>query len=266
MPRYIALVFLIIAFASVYAVAEQGCSEPSAHPMDCSRCHTLTTQEASRLMAGLGEVRTVRQSPVKGLYEVMVENGGKQGIAYVDYSKKHVLSGQIFSADTRKPVTVEPTATSSTPPQRKADINAIPAKNSIVIGNPDGKKRLFVFTDPDCPFCSKLHHELIKLIYMEPDLAIYVKMFPLRMHPQAYDKARVILGAPDPVYMLNKAFAGEQLPVPGEKDPKEPVDETIKLGESLGITGTPALVLPDGTISSGFKEALEIKKLIVPKE
>jgi thiol:disulfide interchange protein DsbC len=82
------------------------------------------------------------------------------------------------------------------------------------------------------------------------------------MHPTAYDKARVILGAADPVFMLNKAFAGEKLSAPGEKDLKEPVDETIKLAESLGITGTPTLVLPDGRIVAGFREADRIKKLL----
>jgi thiol:disulfide interchange protein DsbC len=52
------------------------------------------------------------------------------------------------------------------------------------------------------------------------------------------------------------------LPAATEKDRKEPVDETIKLGESLGITGTPTLVLPDGRIVSGYREADKIKKLI----
>lgn len=264
MARYLAAGFLLFVSASVYAASEEGCgdSTSAAHSLDCSRCHTLTTQDAGRLMAGLGEVKGVRHSPVKGLYEVTVENSGKLGIAYVDYSKKHVLSGQIFSAETRKPVNAEQGATAPSPTQRKVDINNLPVKNSIVLGNPDGKKKLFVFTDPDCPFCAKLHHELIKLIYMEPDLAIYVKMFPLKMHPNAYDKARVILGAADPVYMLNKAFAGEQLPVPGERDSKEPVDATIKLAESLGMNGTPMLVLPDGRIVSGFREADRIKKLL----
>jgi thiol:disulfide interchange protein DsbC len=103
--------------------------------------------------------------------------------------------------------------------------------------------------------------ELVKLTYMEPDLAIYVKMFPLKMHPGAYDKARVILGG-DSAYLLNKAFAGEPLPAATDKDRKEPVDETLKLGESLGITGTPTLVLPNGTVVTGYKEAGELKKLI----
>lgn len=165
------------------------------------------------------------------------------------------------SVEEKKPQT---TVKQQQVPQQKparVDINSLPIKNSVLLGNPNGKKRLFVFTDPDCPYCSKLHMELVKLMYMEPDLAIYVKMFPLKMHPGAYDKARVILGG-DSSYQLNKAFAGEQLPPPTEKDRKEPVDETIKLGESLGISGTPTLVLPDGSILPGYREASEIKKML----
>lgn len=262
MTRYLVVGFLLLVAAYAYAAGEDGCADSATHSQDCSRCHVLTTQEAGRLMEGLGEIKAVRHAQVKGLYEVTVVNSGKQGIAYIDYSKKYIMSGPIFSAETKKPVNGAQAAASPAPLQRKIDINTLPVKNSIVMGNPDGKKRLFVFTDPDCPFCSKLHHELIKLIYMAPDLAIYVKMFPLKMHPAAYDKARVILGASDPVYMLNRAFAGEQLPAPGDKDSRGPVDETIKLAESLGINGTPALVLPDGRVMSGFKDAAQIKKLI----
>jgi thiol:disulfide interchange protein DsbC len=129
------------------------------------------------------------------------------------------------------------------------------------MGNPSGKKRLFVFTDPDCSFCAKLHGELKKLVAMEPELVIYIKMFPLKMHPQAYDKARVLLGSKS-LEMLEKAFAHGELPQPGDNYPKEPVDETIKLGESLGINGTPALILPDGRVIAGAREAGVIRELL----
>jgi thiol:disulfide interchange protein DsbC len=215
--------------------------------------------EADRLLEGVGKVVSVKHSPVRGLFEISLENQGKQGVAYVDFAKKHLIPGPVFSLETKKPVNDGQQSQQQKP--TKVDINSLPVKNSIVLGNPDGKKKLFVFTDPDCPFCSKLHMELVKLVYMEPDLGIFIKMFPLKMHPGAYDKARVILGGDSP-YLLNKAFAGEQLPSPTEKDRKEPVDETIKLGESLGITGTPTLVFPDGSIMPGFKEAAEIKRLV----
>jgi len=129
------------------------------------------------------------------------------------------------------------------------------------MGNTSGKKRLIVFTDPDCTFCERLHGELKKLVVLEPDLAIYIKMFPLKMHPEAYSKSRVILGA-NSLELLEKAFSGEKMPEPGDKDLKTPVDETIKLAESLGIDGTPALLLPGGLLISGARDAASLQKLL----
>lgn len=96
---------------------------------------------------------------------------------------------------------------------------------------------------------------------LEPDLAIYIKMFPLKMHPEAYSKSRVILGA-NSLELLEKAFSGEKMPEPGDKDLKTPVDETIKLAESLGIDGTPALLLPGGLLISGARDAASLQKLL----
>lgn len=263
MARLFLITVFLFSCASVVAASEVGCEDMAAvtgHSLDCNRCHNLSPEEAGTMLSGIGKVTSVRHAPVRGLYEIALENEGKQGVAYLDYAKKHLIAGQVFALETKQPV-----SDSQKPPaaQKPAtvDINSLPVKNSVLLGNPDGKKKLFVFTDPDCPFCSKLHLELIKLVYMEPDLAIYIKLFPLRMHPGAYDKSRVILGG-DSAYLLNKAFAGEQLPAPTEKDRKEPVDETIKLAESLGITATPTLVLPDGVIMMGFREAAELKKLL----
>jgi protein-disulfide isomerase len=39
-----------------------------------------------------------------------------------------------------------------------------------------------------------------------------------------------------------------------------PVDKTIQVAESLGIRGTPALVLTDGMVVTGFRDAREIQK------
>ncbi|MSM40820.1 MAG: thioredoxin fold domain-containing protein [Geobacter sp.] len=257
-----AVFFFAIMVVSVFAMPHEECTDGSNRSgSDCSSCHTLTIDEANKLLAGVGEVKGIKQAVVRGLFEVTVENKGKQALAYVDYAKKHLLPGPIFSLETKKIVnqsSVEPEATTI---KTKIDVASIPLSNSILIGNPEGKKKLFVFTDPDCPFCKKLHWELVKLVYMEPDLEIVVKMFPLKMHPTAYDKARVILGA-GTSYLLDKAFAGEQLPTPGEKDSKEPVDESIKLGEKLGVRVTPTLILPDGRMISGFYEAGKLRRLI----
>ncbi|WP_246525361.1 DsbC family protein [Geomobilimonas luticola] len=246
------LVFLCVAVSAVGVQAEE-CSDTGA------TAPLMTLDEANETLRGIGEVKSVKLSPVQGLYELSVVNNGRQATVYVDFARKHLIPSPIFSLATKKPIAPEPTAV-STPPSR-VDIATVPTENSIILGNPEGKRKLFVFTDPDCPFCAKLHEELWKLTTLDNQVTVYVKMFPLKMHPAAYDKARVILGAGTPE-LLNKAFAGEPIPAPGPKDSAKAVDDTLKYAESIGITSTPTLILPDGRIVVGFKKAEELKALM----
>jgi len=227
---------------------------------NCASCHTLSKEEAGTIFKGLGEVTEVKTSPVKGLYEVTVRQKNRQAVAYLDFSKKLLVPGPVFDIATKRPITPPPVELPKI--LSKADLEKIPLANSIVMGKPDGKKRIIVFTDPDCPFCGKLHAELKKLVAMEPDLAVYIKMYPLDTHPGAYNKARVILGSKS-LELLEKAFAGEKLSAPGEKDPKEPVDESLKLGVSLGVDGTPAMILPNGRLIAGFRDVEGLRKLLL---
>lgn len=229
---------------------------------NCMECHSLTPAEAKTILKDLGDVKSVKISPVKGLWELTLERDGYQAIAFMDFAKKHLFPGPVFEISTGNQLSASPLNMKE---DRKVDISSIPLTDSIVMGNPMGRNRLFVFTDPDCPSCARQHAELKKLAAMDKSVAIYVKMFPLKMHPQAYDKARVILGSSS-LNMLDKTFRGEKLPQPRKKDGKEPVDRTIRVGEALGIDGTPALVLPDGRVIAGFRDAGAIKLLLFGSE
>lgn len=94
------------------------------------------------------------------------------------------------------------------------------------------------------------------------DIAFYIKMFPLKIHPGAYNKARTIV-CENSLSLLDNAFEKKQLPAPSCK--ASAVDENIKLAEKLGITGAPALILPDGRVVSGFRDANALKGLIDKK-
>jgi len=221
-------------------------------------CHSLTPAEAKTILKDLGDVKSVKISPVKGLWELTLERDGRQAVAYMDFAKKHLFPGPVFEISTGSQLSAPPLQKDE---DRKVDISSIPLTDSIVMGNPMGRNRLFVFTDPDCPFCARQHAELKKLAAMDKSVAVYVKMFPLKMHPNAYDKARVILGSGS-LDMLDRAFRGENLPLPGENDTGKSIDETIRIGESLGIDGTPAMVLPEGRIVMGFRNAETLKKVL----
>jgi thiol:disulfide interchange protein DsbC len=246
-----AFVVSLLAFAAPSFAMSEGCGG------DCASCHTITVQEANGLLKSVGTVTAVKPAAVRGLFEVTLQREGRTATAYIDYGKKHLIGGQIFEIATGKAVGAAAPAKQI----EKIDPAKLTSDNTLLLGNPKGKKKLFVFTDPECPFCSKMHGELKKLVALEPDLAIYIKLFPLKMHPHAYDKARVILGERS-LKLLEKSYEGKPLPAPGAHDAKKGVDETMRFAEGIGINATPTLILPDGRVMPGFREAKDVQQLL----
>lgn len=252
-----AVMLVTLMAGSASAMSKEGCGG------ECASCHPLSVKEANALVKDLGgRVTKVKFPAMRGVWELDMEKDGKKAVAYLDYGKKHVIPGPIFNLATKKPI--------SGGAQQPAGVTKVnPAlltpANSIILGNPQGKKRLFVFTDPDCPFCAKLHVELKKLVAMDPSVVVYVKLFPLKMHPAAYDKSRVILQGPS-AKLLDDAFAKVTLPAPGPNTPTKGVEENIKLAGRLGVNSTPTMIFSDGRVVAGSKSAAEIKALFKVKK
>ena len=91
------------------------------------------------------------------------------------------------------------------------------------------------------------------------DIVFYIKLFPLKNHPEAYQKSKSIV-CEKSLALLEEAF--EKKPIPKPKCETSVVDENIKLAEKQGITSVPSLVLPDGRIFPGYKDARSLIQLI----
>jgi thiol:disulfide interchange protein DsbC len=202
------------------------------------------------------EVHAVELSVVPGLYIIEATGkNGKRGIIYMDFGKNHIISGSFMSIADRKNVTK-----SEMLQLHRADIAAIPLTDSIVIGDPKAPTKMILFTDPQCPFCRKFHPELKKVVKADPDVAIFIKMLPLAsLHPDSPRIASAILCS-ESLQLLEDSFAGKKIPDPTCKS--DAVDRTIKLAEELGIGSTPTLILPDGRIAPGYRDAEEILELL----
>lgn len=256
---FCAVAVTIILVSSSYAMAKEGCGGA------CATCHTLNEKEASELLKKLGTtVTSVKQSPSRGLFELLVEKDGQKGILLMDYAKKHLIQGMVIDIDKLQPVSSHEQNLTQKKEPTVVDTATIPLTNSVVIGNPKGSKKLFVFTDPDCPYCRKGHLELKKLAEIAPDVAIHIMLFPLPMHPAAYDKARAIIESKSTA-LLNKAFDGKDIPKPTLESSKKAVDEIVKFGNDHGISGTPTMILPDGTVQIGMRDAETMKKMLEGK-
>jgi thiol:disulfide interchange protein DsbC len=131
-----------------------------------------------------------------------------------------------------------------------------------VMGDKNAKKKIIVFTDPECPFCAKIHQEMKKVVAERKDIAFYIKMFPLPIHKDAAEKAKAIV-CEKSLKLLDEAY--EKKPIPKAKCKTTVIDDNIKLGKKLGISGTPALILPDGRVVSGYRDAKTLEALIDKK-
>ncbi len=141
---FIVFSFLILTSTLTYAFGTNGCEG------DCKKCHSLSTQEVNGILKKMklshAKILNIQLSPVKSLWEVHINDNGKKGIFYVDFSKKYLVSGTIIEVDTSSNKTAE---SAQKIPTGKVDVSNIPVNNALVMGNAHAPKKVIVFTDPD---------------------------------------------------------------------------------------------------------------------
>lgn len=246
------LLLLLLFFAAlpVQAFMQEGCGAGK-----CTDCHSLSMQEASTLFKGnVDKVLKVELAEVPGLWRVEVEKGQQRFPLYIDFSKAYVVAGNIIRLSDGENITG-----GRAPENKRVDLAQIPLTDALLLGMPTAKTKVIVFTDPECPYCKKLHTELQEVVRRDPQIAFLIKLFPLKMHPNAYTIAKSIV-CNHSLPMLEESFAGK--PVPPPLCETKAVDETLALVEKLGINSTPTLVLPDGRVMPGYKKADDLLKLL----
>lgn len=91
-----------------------------------------------------------------------------------------------------------------------------------------------------------------KAVKEREDIAFYIKLFPVQGDPESFAKSEAIVCAGS-LKLLEDAFDGKH--IPEASCDTTAVEENIRLAGKLGITGTPTIVLPDGGLLPGYKDA-----------
>ncbi len=252
--RFLFSAFILLLLAApVQAMSQEGCGAGT-----CNECHSMTLPEAKDLLAaGVDQVNSVDFAEIPGLFVVEVEKQGQKFPVYVDFSKQYVISGNIIRLKDKQNITQQRQAELN-----RVDLSRIPLDDALVLGSPKAKKKVVVFTDPECPYCKKLHPELQEVVKRDPDIAFLIKLYPLKMHPNAYKISQSIVCAKS-MEMLESSFAGKTVPPPACKT--DVVDQTLALVQDIGIRSTPTLVLPDGLILPGYKKADQLLQILGSK-
>jgi thiol:disulfide interchange protein DsbC len=192
----------------------------------------------------------ISETPLQGILQVQVNNE----IYYATDDAKYLVIGRIMDLDTRVNITDQ--AKSAVRKEALADVDA---SQQISFSPTNPKHQLLVFTDIDCGYCRKLHNQIEE--YMAEGIAIHYVAFPRAgAGSHSFDKFVSVWCADDQQAALTLAKTGEE-PEPLQCD--HPINEQYELGKSIGVTGTPALVTPDGTLIPGYMPPAQLKERLV---
>ncbi|CAG0995897.1 Thiol:disulfide interchange protein DsbC [Geobacteraceae bacterium] len=193
----------------------------------------------------------VKKTNIDGFYEVVADGN----VLYVNLKTGHVFVGDLFTRE-GKNLTAE--ARSRLTAERYKLVTDADKEKAVKVGN--GKHVVIEITDPDCPFCRKMH----EYWGSRPDVTRYVFFLPLAMHKDAEKKVRYILSAENKEQALWEVYSGE-LDNNREKlnkpyDDKGLLNAHKAVVAKLGIQSTPAFWV-DGTFVNGANIPL-IEKVI----
>ncbi len=148
------------------------------------------------------------------------------------------------------------------------------SSNQAVIGNPNGKITLVEFFDYNCSYCKHSLDDIASLMKNNPDLRVVLKDFPV-LGPQSVEAAQVatavrkqlsgdkfwdfhrkLLGARGQATKASAMAVAAESGVDMDRLARDvglpevhaAIEEVMKMGDSLSLTGTPSFVVGDDVV------------------
>jgi thiol:disulfide interchange protein DsbC len=193
------------------------------------------------------EIQSITKTSFAGLYEIVMG----ERVFYADENADYFFIGSIFDTKNQRNLTEE-----RVQKLMAVKFDTLPLDSAIKIVKGNGKRKMAVFSDPDCPYCKKLEQDMSKVT----DVTIYVLLYPIaELHPDSANKAKAIWCAPDKAKAWNEWMLKGNLPK-NEGTCDTPIAKLGELGKKLRVYGTPTIIFADGRRVPGAIPAAEIEK------
>lgn len=190
------------------------------------------------------EVSRIDSTPIEGLYQVILSGQ----VIYMTKDARYMLDGNLVDLSTKKNYSED--AMSEI---RLSQLEQLGEENMVVYTPETVKHTITVVTDIDCPYCRRLHSEMDQ--YLDGGIKVRYVFMPLKGKGD-YQTTVTVWCSDDKNEALDMAKAGTELEA---RDCDNPIDQHLKVSRSLGVRGTPAIILQDGSMLPGYIPA---KKLV----
>ncbi len=189
------------------------------------------------------EVSFVDKTPIDGIYQVII--GGQ--VIYMTRDARYMIDGNLVDLATKKNYSEEAMSVI-----RLSQIDKLGEDKMVVYTPETTKHTITVVTDIDCPYCRRLHSEMDQ--YMAGGVQVRYIFMPLKGQGD-YRTTVSVWCSKDKNEALDLAKSGVEMEA---KDCDNPIEEHMKVSRSLGVRGTPAIILQDGSMLPGYVPAAKL--------
>lgn len=182
---------------------------------------------------------------VKGLYSGQLDDE----VVYINEDAEYLIFGAMMRLKDKRNLTNDLMVKQNT-----VDFKSLPLNDAIKTVKGNGKRVLAVFSDPNCPYCKTLDANLEQL----DNVTIYTFMYPIKT--QSVIPSKKVWCSPNKEYAWRNLIQKSQQAT-ASSDCKNPIERNLKLGNQLGIQGTPAMIFSNGLKVTGAHSAENIEKI-----
>ncbi len=191
------------------------------------------------------EILAIKETPLGNMFEVELNTGE---LLYSDISGDYLFAGDMYQTTGAGLMNLS----SSTRQIRTLERIATIPEDQMIIFDPENEIQatLTVFTDVDCTYCRALHRDMEDLL--AKGIRIRYLAYPRGGEGAgSFDKMISVWCSEDRHKSLTQAKNGQNLPI---RDCETPVMSHYDVGNQIGISGTPALIFPDGRVIPGYMD------------
>jgi thiol:disulfide interchange protein DsbC len=235
----IRLFIAAIAAFAVFAVVPASAQEVDAE--------LEQVREKVHAMFDLIQPEDINPSPVDGWYTV--HKGSV--VAYVSGNGRYLLQGDLID------LALDVNLSDAIRNEARRDLmSAIPDEEVIAFSPAEVKYSVSVFTDVGCTYCRRLHNQIDE--YLAYGIEIRYLMYP-RNGPDSPEwvMAEEVWCSSDRNGALTAAKTDRNFA--STNCDASIVDHQYQLGQDVGLSGTPAIILDDGTLISGYMPPDQLK-------
>ena len=198
------------------------------------------------------EPENISASPIDGWYTI------QQGsiVAYVSANGRYLMQGDLIDLDSQLNLTEQ-----SRNGARRELLETLGDDEAIVFSPVEVKHTVTIFTDIDCGYCRKLHNQIDQ--YMDEGIQVRYLLYP-RNGPasKSWSTSEDVWCAKDRNEALTAAKQDRGFET--SKCDASIVGNHYVLGRDVGLSGTPAIVLEDGTLIGGYLPPAQLSMRLQP--